>query len=364
MPARGLLMSNNTLGFALVGCGRIAERHAELLGRNKIPGARLISVCDVNQERAKLLGAKYGVPSFADAHEMIRRQGSDIDVLCILTPSGMHAQNCLDLVQYGKHFVVEKPMALRLSDADQMIQVCREAKVSLFIVKQNRLNLPVLKLREAIESRRFGRLTLGTVRVRWSRDQKYYDQDPWRGTWRFDGGVFSNQASHHIDLLHWMMGPVESVSTEIATQLSRIEAEDTGVCILRFKNGALGVIEATTTTRPKDLEGSVSILGEFGTVEIGGFAVNEMKTWNFTIPQEGDEEVLTKYRENPPNVYGFSHSRYLSQVVKSLLEGESPLVDGLEGRKSLELIHAIYKSAETGERVALDSAPVSSKLGL
>lgn len=347
-------MPQDSVGFALVGCGRIAERHAQLLAGGQVARARLVAVCDSAPERAELFGRKHGVPYFSDMHEMMRAAGSGIDVLSILTPSGMHAEHCLELVQYKKHFVVEKPMALRLEDANRMVEACKQAGVSLFVVKQNRLNLPVTKLREAMDAGRFGRLTLGTIRVRWSRTQAYYDQDSWRGTWKHDGGVFANQASHHVDLLNWMMGGVESVTCEMATQLARIEAEDTGVCVLRFKNGALGVIEATTTTRPKDLEGSISVLGEGGTVEIGGFAVNEMKVWNFAKALPEDAEVLRRYRENPPNVYGFSHSRYLEKVVGSLLSGEPPFVDGEEARKSLVLIHAIYRSAETGQRVLID----------
>jgi len=349
--------------FALVGCGRIAERHAELLAREHVPGAILSAVCDVLPDRAEKFGKKYNVPWFTDAHVMLKEQASKIDVLSILTPSGKHTENTLELVKYKKHILVEKPMALTVESADAMIKACRDAGVHLFVVKQNRLNLPVQKLKQAHDQGRFGKLILGTIRVRWCRPQAYYDQDSWRGTWKWDGGVFANQASHHIDLLSWMMGPVESVYTQISTHLAKIEAEDTGVALLKFKNGAMGVIEATTATRPKDLEGSISILGENGTVEIGGFAVNEMRVWNFSEPQSEDAEVLTRYRENPPNVYGFSHSRYLSQVVQCLKGGDPSPVDGEEGKKSLELIHALYSSAETGKEVFLKDQPRSKRLG-
>ena len=254
-------------------------------------------------------------------------------------------------------------MALTLEDADKMIEACDRNGVRLFVVKQNRYNLPVQKLREALESGRFGKLVMGSVRVRWCRDNAYYKQDSWRGTWAMDGGVFTNQASHHIDLLEWMMGDVESVFAKSRTALSDIETEDTGVAVLKFKNGALGVIEATTATRPKDLEGSISILGEFGSVEIGGFAVNEIKTWNFQNTLESDKEVVEKYSTNPPNVYGFGHKEYYLHVIDSILHNKKALVDGLEGRKSLELIVAMYESIETGKEVFLRFQPKRCKLG-
>jgi len=204
---------------------------------------------------------------------------------------------------------------------------------------------------------------MGTVRVRWTRPQEYYDMDKWRGTWAMDGGVLSNQASHHIDLLEWMLGEVESVFAKSATALVDIEVEDTAVVILKFTNGALGIIEATTAARPKDLEGSISILGEHGTVEIGGFAVNELKTWNFTADLPGDQEVKEKYSVNPPDVYGFGHQVYYEHVVDCIDHDRHQLVDGLEGRKSLELISAIYESIETGQEVKLRFQPKECRLG-
>ena len=349
--------------FALVGCGRIAKKHAEIIGGQQIPNAELMAVCDLREDRARAYGEKYSVPWFTNMHEMVKKIGDRIDVLNILTESGNHAANVLELADYGKHFVVEKPMALTIEDADAMIRACDEAGVKLFVVKQNRYNLPVQKLREALESRRFGKIVMGTVRVRWCRTQQYYDQDAWRGTWAMDGGVFSNQASHHIDLLEWMLGEPESVFAKSATALVDIEAEDTGMAIIKFRSGALGLIEATTATRPKDLEGSLSILGEKGTVEIGGFAVNEMKVWNFSEPTAEDKLVLGTYRQNPPNVYGFGHVAYLEQVVESIVNGKKALVDGLEGRKSLELITAIYESIETGKEVFLRFTPKECRLG-
>ena len=349
------------LRFALVGCGRIAKRHSELLGYNQIEGAELAAVCDINADRAALIGEKFGVAHYTCMDEMMKSE--NIHAVSVLTESGNHAKHVINLSKYGKHIIVEKPMALTLDDADEMIKACDKNGCKLFVVKQNRYNVPVIKLREAMEAGRFGKLVLGTVRVRWSRTQQYYDQDSWRGTWAMDGGVLTNQASHHIDLLEWMMGDVQSVFAKSTTALVDIEAEDTAIVTLKFRNGALGLIEATTAVRPKDLEGSLSILGENGTVEIGGFAVNKMLHWNFADKCEGDEEVFEKYSVNPPNVYGFGHQAYYEHVVNCIRNNNKQLVDGLVGRKSLELISAIYESIETGREVSLRFMPDKCRLG-
>ena len=257
------------LKFSLVGCGKIAKRHSELLGFNQINNASLCSVCDINLNNAKEIGNKFNIPFFEDMHEMVLK--TEPDVIVVLTASGFHAKHVIDLSKYKKNIIVEKPMALNVEDATAMIKACEENQSKLFVVKQNRFNLPIVKLKEAIDGERFGKLVLATIRVRWCRRQSYYDQASWRGSIALDGGVLTNQASHHIDMLGWLMGETDLVYGMAATQLVNIEAEDTAVATLRFKNGALGIIEATTATRPKDLEGSVSILGEKGSVEIGGF---------------------------------------------------------------------------------------------
>lgn len=349
------------LKFALVGCGRIAKRHSELLGNKQIENANLVSVCDIDEEKAKAIGEQFGVPYFTDMHEMLKKV--DVDVVTVLTESGYHAKHVIEIAKYKKHVVVEKPMALTLEDADAMINACDEAGIKLFVVKQNRFNVPVVKAREALVAGRFGKLVMGTVRVRWCRPQAYYDQAPWRGTWALDGGVLTNQASHHVDLLEWMMGEVESVQAMSTTALANIEAEDTAIVNLRFKNGALGIIEATTAVRPKDLEGSLSIMGDAGTVEIGGFAVNQMKVWNFIEEHDDDHDVMEKYSVNPPSVYGFGHQAYYEHVVDSILNNKKHLVDGLQGRKSLELINAIYESIETKKEVFLRFKPKHCRLG-
>lgn len=354
-------MTKKVLRFCLLGCGRIAKRHSDLLGQNVIEGAQLAAVCDIKPEKARQIGEQFGVPWFTDMHEMMVQIRPD--VVSILTESGNHARHTIELAPYGAHLVVEKPMALTLEDADAMISACDQAGIKLFVVKQNRFNVPVVKLREALEAGRFGKLVLGTVRVRWCRPQSYYDQDDWRGTWAQDGGILTNQASHHIDLLEWMMGDVVEVSAMSATRLVDIEAEDTAAVILTFKNGAIGIIEATGGARPKDLEGSISILGERGSVVIGGFAVNQLQTWQFVDAQEEDDSVIQSYSVNPPNVYGFGHQAYYEHVVDVVANGGPQLVDGIQGRRSLELISAIYESIETQRTVSLRFQPRRARLG-
>ncbi len=336
--------------IGLVGCGKIAARHAEILGKNLVKGACLVAVSDPFSEKSQAMADTYGVNAYTDFHTMM--QSEALDAVAVLTPSGLHASQVTELAPYKAAIIVEKPMALTLADADTMLDACKTHNTPLFVVKQNRFNKPVLALRQALEAGRFGKLVLGTVRVRWCRPQSYYDQGGWRGTWAMDGGVLTNQASHHVDLLEWMMGEVKSVFAKGVTALANIEAEDTATAVLTFKNGALGIIEATTATRPKDLEGSLSVLGEKGSVEIGGFAVNSLKTWNFSEPHAQDESVWQDFAENPSQP-GYGHIAYYDHVVRCLNGEEKPLVNGNEGRRSLALIEAMYTSIKTGQEIFL-----------
>ncbi len=351
-------MKEEKIRFALVGCGSIVNKHYAAL--NNIETAVIAAVCDADASTVKKFGEEHHLPYYTDPHEMAEKE--EFDIFSILTPSGTHACIMLDLARHGKHFVVEKPMALRVDEADQVIHACDEQGIKIFVVQQNRYNLPVKKLKEAIDRGRFGKMVMGTIRLRWCRNEQYYKEKSWRGTWAQDGGVLTNQASHHIDMLVWMLGDVESVMAMTSTRLADIEAEDTGIAIIRFYSGALGIIEATTATRPKDLEGSISILGEKGTVEIGGFYMNELKTWQFQETHPEDEHVLEKWGKNPGE-FAWNHKEYLQDVIRSLQEGKRGLVGGLEGRKSLELISALYESAETGQMVSLRFRPRFCKLG-
>jgi UDP-N-acetyl-2-amino-2-deoxyglucuronate dehydrogenase len=348
--------------FALVGCGNISKKHVQAI-RDGLEEGELAAVCDKIPERAAGYAHKYNIPGFTDVHEMMRAAGDKIDIVNILTPSGLHVQNVLELVEYRKPLVVEKPIALKLEEADQIIQACDRNGVKIFVVHQNRYNMPIIKAREAFEQGRFGKLVMGTVRLRWKRDQAYYDAEKWRGTWAYDGGVFTNQASHHIDMLTWFMGGVESVTAAGVTRLVNIECEDTGAAILRFTSGAIGIIEVTTAARPKDLEGSISILGEKGSVVIGGFFMNELQTWEFVDHQPIDDVIFEKYAKNPEG-WGYNLVEYLRGVIASVNTNRAGLVDGLEGRKSLELISAIYESIETGREIPLRFKPKQCKLGV
>jgi UDP-N-acetyl-2-amino-2-deoxyglucuronate dehydrogenase len=334
--------------IALVGCGRISANHFDAIAA--VDGLQLSAVCDIDEERARAAGERQGVPWYTSYEVMLR--DAPCDAVTIATPSGLHPQQGILAARAGKHVISEKPMAITLASADELVHACDAANVRLFVVKQNRLNPPVQLLRRAVEKGRFGRIYLANTTVRWSRPQAYYDQAPWRGTWEFDGGAIMNQASHYVDLLQWLLGPVESVMAKTATLARKIEAEDTGIAVLKFRSGALGCIEVTMLTYPKNLEGSITILGEKGTAKVGGLAVNRIEHWAFAEP-DADDALVETASTNPPNVYGLGHQGYYRNVL-AVLRGEAqPDTDGRGGRKSLELILGIYESTRTGREVSL-----------
>ena len=344
----------NTVKFAIIGCGRIASRHIEAV--NLVKNARLVAVCDLVKERAEKYAIENNINYYTNYHEMLKNE--DIDVVSIMTPSGMHPEHAVEIMdKYKKHIVVEKPMALKVIDGEKMIETARKNGVKLFAVLQNRYNKAVKKISEAIKNGIFGKLVLGTVRLRWARGQAYYDRDPWRGTWLLDGGALTNQAIHHIDLLQWIFGEIESVFAKAQTSLVNVEVEDTAVCTVKFKNGALGVIEATTAARPDDLEASLSILGEKGTAIIEGASVNKLVTWTFS------DIDMSEFYERPPNVYGFGHNEFIAEVTDSLINNASPVIDGKEGLKCVRLLNAIYKSVEENREVYMSENPISARLG-
>lgn len=341
--------------FAIIGCGRIINQHLTAL--RDLDGAKLVAVCDLREDRARPVSEQENVPWYANYHEMLRKE--NVDVVNIMTPSGMHPEHALDVMRrYRKHVVVEKPMALRLEDAKEMIATADELGVQLHVVQQNRFNKAVQKIRRAVDAGVFGKIALGTVRLRWCRPQRYYDRDPWRGKWAFDGGALTNQAVHHIDLLQWLVGEVEEVCAYGATRLVDVEVEDTATAILKFRSGAIGAIEATTAARPDDFEASVSIMGENGTVIAEGASVNRITTWTFN-----DGTDIREFAEAPPTVYGFGHTPYLANVIASVQGTDAPAVSGREGIKPLRLLHALYASIETGMPVKMASEPTSRNLG-
>lgn len=344
--------------FAIIGCGRISYRHIEAIRSND--RAELVALCDLNLDRARERAEGLGVKVYQNYYEMLEKE--PVDVVCLMTPSGMHPEHAIDIIEgYRKHVVIEKPMALRVEDGEQLIRTAKECGVQLFVVHQNRFNKAITKIKTAVDDQSLGRITMGTIRLRWSRTQAYYDRDPWRGTWALDGGALTNQTIHHIDLLQWLCGEVESVSAVAKTQLVDVEVEDSAVAWLRFKNGALGTIEATTAVRPQnqDLEASISLLGDKGTVIVEGAAVNKLTTWTVS------DEDISAYAEEPPNVYGFGHNIIINNVVDALTNGAAPLVDGEEALKSVRLLNAIYRSIElNGQEVRLADHPVSERFGV
>jgi UDP-N-acetyl-2-amino-2-deoxyglucuronate dehydrogenase len=341
-----------TLRIGLVGCGRISRNHFEAI--RKVDGLSLAAVCDIDVERARRAGEEQGVPAYRSLDEMLRagETESPFDIVAVCTPSGLHSAHGAAAAHAGKHVVTEKPMAISLTQADDLVHACDEAGVQLFVVKQNRLNPPVQLLKRAVDKGRFGRIYMANVTVRWQRPQEYYDAEPWRGTWEFDGGAIMNQASHYVDLIQWLVGPVESVLAKTATQARRIEAEDSGVGLVKFRSGALGVIEVNVLTYPRNLEGSITVLGEKGSVKIGGTAVNRVEHWLFA-DYDDDDKLVEAANTNPPNVYGYGHEGYYRNVL-AVLRGEAkPETDGRAGRKSLELILGLYESAKSGCEVPI-----------
>ncbi|MDR1192454.1 MAG: Gfo/Idh/MocA family oxidoreductase [Verrucomicrobiales bacterium] len=349
------------LNFALVGCGRVSENHLKTLTSPAMP-TRLVAVADCDAARARAKGEKYGVPHYADYHEMLARH-PETQVINIAAPTGYHAGLVCDLARHGKHLVTEKPMALTVGDCDRMLAVCRARGCRLFVVKQNRFNPAVIAARRAYDEGRFGKIVMVTARVRWRRDDAYYT-DGWHGTWSLDGGVMSQQASHHLDLLQWFLGDITGVQCQTATRLLNMEAEDTAAALLKGANGALGVFEATVAARPENIEGSLSIMGERGTVIIGGIAVNHIQYWKFEDHRAEDDHWPARASENVSHVYGSGHGPYLRNVVEAIVSGKPALVEGDEGRKDIAILTALYESAATdGALLAPGCAINHSRLG-
>lgn len=346
------MLGGKQMRFGIIGCGRIAPKHAESIVA--LPHAELAAVCDIMPEHAQAFADKYRAVPYTDYHEMLKRD--DIDVVTIATPSGLHAEIGIAAAQAGKHVMVEKPMAMTLKTADALIEACRKAGVKLAVIHQNRFNKSIKLVREALEAGRFGKLTHGQATVRWNRDDHYYAQAPWRGTKLQDGGVLMNQSIHNIDLLQWMFGPVESVFGYTATNLRKIEMEDVGAAVIRFKNGAIGLIEAASTIFPKNIEETLNVFGEKGSAIVGGIAVNRIEVWEFPESEEEKKNIFASQESDPPNVYGFGHRELIADMIEAIKEDRSPAIPGEEGRKALEIILAIYKCQETKQPVVFPLA--------
>jgi UDP-N-acetyl-2-amino-2-deoxyglucuronate dehydrogenase len=343
-------ITGRKLRLALVGCGRIAANHFGAM-EGHADNIELVDVCDIDPAALKAAVERTGAKGHSQLADMLKTTTADLVVLT--TPSGLHPQQAVDVAKAGKHVMTEKPMATRWQDGLRMVKACDDAGVRLFVVKQNRRNATLQLLKQAVEQGRFGRIYNVAMNVFWTRPQDYYDQgNGWRGTWEFDGGAFMNQASHYIDLLNWIVGPVESVMAYTATQARSIEAEDSGVAAIKWRSGAMGTLNVSMLTYPKNLEGSITILGEKGTARIGGVAVNEIQEWQFeqTLPE--DEQIkVASYATT--SVYGFGHPLYYGNVIATLRGEAEPETDGRSGLKSLELLVAMYRSAKDGAKVSL-----------
>jgi UDP-N-acetyl-2-amino-2-deoxyglucuronate dehydrogenase len=336
--------------LALVGCGRIAQNHLGAMNRH-LERAELVAVCDVDAAARNRAAEASGAHPFSSLTELLAKSNADVVVLA--TPSGLHADQTIQIARSGRHVVTEKPMATRWEDGKRMVQACDNAGVRLFVVKQNRRNATLQLLKRALDKKRFGRIFMVTINVFWSRPQAYYDSARWRGTWEFDGGAFMNQASHYIDLLDWLIGPIESVQAYTATLARNIQVEDTGVMAVRWRSGTLGSVNVTMLTYPKNLEGSITIIGENGTVRVGGVAVNEIQHWEFAQPDAEDDPLVKQASYQTTSVYGFGHPLYYDNVLRVLRGEEEPETDGREGLRSLEILIASYLSARDGRRVPL-----------
>jgi len=343
------LITDRKIKFAILGCGRISQQHIKSIALHK-ENSELVAVCDTDETVLESAVKENNVEGFSSLEDMLNK--SDFDVVAICTPSGLHSEQSIMVSKAGRHVITEKPMATRMVDGKNMVRTADEEGTHLFVVKQNRLNPTLQLLKNAVNKKRFGRIYMVTINVFWTRPQEYYDQAKWRGTWEFDGGAFMNQASHYIDLLDWLIGPIESVFSYTNTLARDIEVEDTGVACVKWRSGALGTINVTMLTYPENYEGSITILGEKGSVEVGGVAVNEIKHWKFESEDDDDEDI-TETNYQPQSVYGVGHPLYYDNVIRVLRGEEKPETDGRSGMRSLETLIAMYLSARDSRLVSL-----------
>ncbi len=342
------ISKDRKIRIAVVGCGRISKNHFDSI--KQYDDLELVAVCDVDKQTLDIAVDEHGVDGFLHLQDMLDQ--SKCDVIAICTPSGIHPEQAITSAEHGVHVITEKPMATRWSDGIDMVKACDKANVRLFVVKQNRRNSTLQLLKRVCTEKRFGRIYMVNLNVFWTRPQDYYDAAKWRGTWELDGGAFMNQASHYVDLIDWLIGPVDSVQAMTGTLARDIEVEDTGVLNIKWRNGAMGSMNVTMLTYPKNYEGSITILGEHGTVRIGGVAVNEIQHWEFADKRDYDEGIMDANYETT-SLYGFGHPLYYKNVV-DVLRGEAEQeTDGREGLRSLELLIAAYMSARDGRTVSL-----------
>lgn len=343
------ILTDRKIRLGLVGCGRIANNHFAAIESHSA-NLDLVDVCDVNATALAQAVSHTHARGHNSLTELLKTTTADLVVLT--TPSGLHPKQVIQVAATGRHVITEKPMATRWHDGVRMVKACDDANVRLFVVKQNRRNPTLQLLKNALEQDRFGKIYSVAMNVFWTRPQAYYDSAKWRGTWEFDGGAFMNQASHYIDLLHWLIGPVESVMAYTGTLARKIEVEDSGVAAIRWRSGAMGTLNVTMLTYPKNMEGSITILGEKGTVRIGGVAVNEVLTWEFSDTRPEDADVSSSSYQTT-SVYGQGHLLYYDNVIATLRGEAEAETDGRQGLVTLELLIAMYLSARDGKRITL-----------
>jgi UDP-N-acetyl-2-amino-2-deoxyglucuronate dehydrogenase len=334
--------------IAVIGCGRISKKHFESIMVHQ-KQLELVAICDNDKNTLAINKNEYKVNSYLDLELMLKSE--DLDLVAICTPSGIHANQACLCAQYGVHVMTEKPMATRWQDGLRMVRACEDADVRLFVVKQNRKNSTLQLLKRAITENRFGKIYSVHINVFWTRPQEYYDQAKWRGTWEFDGGAFMNQASHYVDLLDWLIGPIDKVQSMMSTTRN-IEVEDTGVLNVRWRNGAIGSMSVTMLTYKENLEGSIIILGENGTVKVGGVAVNEIQQWQFKSSEKYDQQVEDASYQTT-SIYGFGHPLYYKNVIDTINGDSLAETDGREGLKSLEILIAAYLSSRDDRTITL-----------
>lgn len=343
-----------TLKYALIGCGRISPNHIAAAIENELD---IVALCDIDEgkidEKMGMFNLSPTIKKYTNYQELLEQE--NVDLIAICTESGNHGQIALDCIDAGVNLIIEKPIALSLEEADAIIAKSKEKNVKVSACHQNRFNKSIQKIREAVEQERFGRLLHGTAHIRWNRGEQYYKQAPWRGTWEQDGGALMNQCIHNIDLLRWMMG--EDI-TEVYGMIDNlahpfIEAEDLGLALIKFANGSYGIIEGTTNVFPQNLEETLYLFGEKGTVKAGGKSVNLIEEWQFADQLDDPKEVKETYKENPPSVYGFGHNPLYKDVIDAIQNDREPYVTAEDGRKALELVLAIYKSSLEGKSVKL-----------
>lgn len=347
--------------LAFLGCGRVAQRHMEVC-KNELQGAKVTVVCDPVQKLADQRANELGARALYSMDELLKSQ--DVDAICVLTESGKHSEHTRLILEAGKHAIVEKPPTMHVGEIHELQKLARDKKLMYAVILQNRYNPAMRALKNAFESGRFGKVVLATIRLRWCRTQPYYE-DGWHGTWHMDGGVINQQAFHHVDALQWICGAVSDVCAAQANALNKLEAEDTTAAVLKMANGALGLIEATTAARPEDFEASISVVGEKGTVVVGGIALNRMFTWKFIETQPEDADALQTFSQEVPTGYGLSHGPLMQEIVTRLNAGRiDPPFTGEDAIPAIRLVHALYASTEQGGWVSLKDNPVSKRLGV